>query len=79
MISTAHEQLKALPESTIANLNEVTDDPIDAMKLAADLYAMTAYRAERAVAVEAGASPPRARRNRARSTCGYSPSAYGRG
>jgi hypothetical protein len=51
--------LKALPESTITNLIEVTGDPIDAMKLAADLYAMTAYRAERAAAVEAGVSAPR--------------------
>lgn len=52
-------QLKALPEETIANLIEVTKDPIDAMKLAADVYAMTAYRAERAAATAAGAVAPR--------------------
>jgi len=39
---------------------EVTHDQIDAMRLAADLYAMSAFRAERAVALEAGAPTPRA-------------------
>jgi hypothetical protein len=51
-------QLRALPEETIANLIEVTEDPIDAMKLAADLYAMTAYRAERAAAAARGTTVP---------------------
>lgn len=44
----------------ISNLAEGTHDPIDAMRLAADLYAMTAYRAEKAAALEAGAPSPRA-------------------
>jgi len=52
-------QLRALPEETIANLVEVTQDPIDAMKLAADVYAMNAYRAERASAAAAGGAAPR--------------------
>lgn len=52
-------ELRALPEETIANLVEVTQDPIDAMKLAADVYAMTAYRAERASAAAAGGTAPR--------------------
>jgi hypothetical protein len=52
--------LKAASAATIANLMEVTDDAIDAMRLAADLFAMTAFRAERAVNVEAGLSSPRA-------------------
>jgi hypothetical protein len=52
-------ELRALPEETIANLVEVTQDPIDAMKLAADVYAMSAYRAERASAAAAGGEPPR--------------------
>jgi hypothetical protein len=52
-------ELRALPEETIANLVEVTQDPIDAMKLAADVYAMTAYRAERASAAAAGGAAPR--------------------
>lgn len=52
-------ELRALPEETIANLIEVTEDPIDAMKLAADVYAMTAFRAERAAATAAGLAPPR--------------------
>ena len=51
--------LKALPDETIANLIEVTKDPIDAMKLAADMYAMTAYRAERTAAAASKASLPR--------------------
>lgn len=51
-------QLRALPEETIANLAQVTEDPIDAMKLAADLYAMTAFRAERAAATAVGAALP---------------------
>jgi len=52
-------ELRALPEETIANLVEVTQDPIDAMKLAADVYAMSAYRAERASAAAAGVTAPR--------------------
>jgi hypothetical protein len=52
-------ELRALPEETIANLSEVTQDPIDAMKLAADVYAMSAYRAERMSAAAAGRAAPR--------------------
>lgn len=57
-MTTTRDQLKPIPEATIANLFEMTGDPIDTMKLVADLYALTAYRAERAAAAEAGASPP---------------------
>ena len=52
-------ELKALPESTLAILREVTTDPIDAMRLASDLYAMSAYAAEREAAIESGSSRPR--------------------
>jgi hypothetical protein len=52
-------ELRALSEETIANLVEVTQDPIDAMKLAADVYAMSAYRTERASAAAAGGATPR--------------------
>jgi hypothetical protein len=60
MSTHLHPELKAAHSKTIATLLEVTDDPIDAMKLAADLFAMSAYRAERAVALEAGLTMPRA-------------------
>lgn len=60
MSTHLHPELKAAHSTTIATLVEVTDDPIDAMKLAADLFAMSAYRAERAVALEAGLTMPRA-------------------
>jgi hypothetical protein len=53
-------ELKAAQAATIATLTEVTEDPIDAMRLAADLFAMSAFRAERAVALEAGTRGPRA-------------------
>ena len=52
-------QLRALPEEAIANMIEITDDAIDAMKLAADVYAMTAYRAERVAATVTGQTAPR--------------------
>lgn len=52
-------QSKALPEVTLANLINLTEDPIDAMKLAADLFAMSAFRAERAFATAAGLAQPR--------------------
>jgi hypothetical protein len=66
MTKTAHTELKAAHAATIANLTEVTNDPIDAMKLAADLFAMSAYRAERAVAIEAGAPEPRSPKPRSK-------------
>jgi len=52
-------QVRALPEEAIARLIEVTEDPIEAMKLAADVYAMTAYRAERTAAAATRAALPR--------------------
>lgn len=60
MTKTMQPELKAAHAATIANLIEVTEDPIDAMRLASDLFAMSAYRAERAVAAEAGLTSPRA-------------------
>ena len=42
----------------LARLTETTKDPIDALRLAADLYAMRAYRATRALAISAGRRPP---------------------
>ena len=60
MSSTSEPQLQPLTDATIANLIAVTEDPIDAMRLAADVYAMNAYLAERTRATEAGnpAPPP---------------------
>lgn len=66
MSKTMPIELKAAHAVTIANLTEVTKDPIDAMKLASDLFAMSAYRAERAVAIEAGAPEPRTPRPRSK-------------
>ena len=60
MSNTQQPEFKTAHAATIATLSEVTHDPIDAMRLAADLYAMSAYRAERAVALETGLSSPRA-------------------
>jgi hypothetical protein len=60
MTKTMQPELRAAHAATIANLIEVTEDPIDAMRLASDLFAMSAYRAERAVAAEAGLASPRA-------------------
>ncbi|MDQ3341710.1 MAG: hypothetical protein M4D80_41700 [Myxococcota bacterium] len=60
MSNIQQPELKAAHATTIATLTSVTHDRIDAMRLAADLYAMSAYRAERAVALEAGAPSPRA-------------------
>ncbi len=44
-------------DMTLANLTEVTNDPIDAMRLASDLYAMSAYRAELGLAPRADFKP----------------------
>ncbi len=60
MSTTQQPELKTAHAATIASLTEITHDPIDAMRLAADLYAMSAYRAEKAVALEAGAPSPHA-------------------
>lgn len=50
--------MNALSETTLANLVEVTTDPIDALRLASDLYAMNAYVTERAAALDTGAPIP---------------------
>ncbi|MDQ3341487.1 MAG: hypothetical protein M4D80_40550 [Myxococcota bacterium] len=55
-------ELKPLAETTLANLLELTQDPIDAMRLAADVYAMTAYAAEQRLAERTGAPRPQAPR-----------------
>lgn len=60
MSNTQQSELSTAHAATIASLTEITHDPIDAMRLAADLYAMSAYRAEKAVAIEAGAPSPQA-------------------
>ena len=52
-------ELKPLTDDTIATLMQVTQDPIDGMKLAADLYAMCAYAAEQSVAERTGSRYPR--------------------
>ncbi len=43
---------------TLAKLTEITGDPIDALKVAADLYAMSAYRATRALHAALGRASP---------------------
>ncbi|MBA3461473.1 MAG: hypothetical protein H0T46_16045 [Deltaproteobacteria bacterium] len=58
MSNPQQSELKTAHSATVATLTEVTHDPIDAMRLAADLFAMSAYRAERAVALETGLSSP---------------------
>jgi hypothetical protein len=60
-MSTAQQpDFKEAQSATVTTLTGITHDPIDAMRLAADLFAMSAFRAERAVAVEAGTPAPRA-------------------
>jgi hypothetical protein len=51
-------ELKPLTEQTLQNLHAVTGDPIDAMRLAADIYATNAYLAERARAIVTGQPRP---------------------
>lgn len=58
MLST-EAQLKPLTEETLENLRMAAGDPIDAMRLAADVYATNAYLAERARAAAAGAPWPK--------------------
>jgi hypothetical protein len=61
--------LKAAHAATIATLIVAsTHDPTDAMRLAADLFAMSAYRAELELPSWRGWRA-RARRSRCRSTC----------
>lgn len=56
---TNDAELKPLTDETIERLRAVTCDPIDAMRLAADVYATNAYLAERAIALETGAPQPK--------------------
>lgn len=56
---TANVELKPFTDETIERLRAVTDDPIDAMRLAADVYAINAYQAERIAATQAGQAPPK--------------------
>lgn len=60
MSNTQQPEFRTAHAATIATLTAITHDPIDAMRLAADLFAMSTYRAEKAVALEAGATSPRA-------------------
>lgn len=64
-------ELKPLTETTLANLLELTQDPIDAMRLAADVYAMTAYAAEQRLAETTGAAKPLAPRPTSKFLRGY--------
>ena len=50
----------SIQSPTIAGLMAMTSDPIDGMRLAADIFALTAYRAERELANAAGLAEPRA-------------------
>ncbi len=51
-------ELHPLSQETIEGVQAATADPIDAMRLAADLYASNAYAAERALALETGRQLP---------------------
>lgn len=57
MTNTA--ELTPLTEETIERLRAVAGDPVDAMRLAADVYATNAYLAERAIAEAAGQPRPK--------------------
>jgi hypothetical protein len=52
-------ELKPLSDETIERLRAVANDPIDAMRLAADVYATNAYVAERTIAIEVGFARPK--------------------
>ncbi len=58
MLSTDTE-LKPLSDEVIESLREAAGDPIDAMRLAADVYATSAYLAECARAIETGGPRPK--------------------
>lgn len=64
-------ELKPLSPNTIKDLMFVTQDPIDAMRLASDLYAMGAFVAERSLAEKSGARSPRAPRPRSKFLRGF--------
>jgi hypothetical protein len=52
-------ELKPLTNETIERLRAATGDPIDAMRLAADMYATNAYLTERAIAIATGQPGPK--------------------
>lgn len=56
---TTHAELMPLTEETVAALMQVTQDPIDGMRLASDIYAMCAYAAEQRLAEQTGATSHR--------------------
>jgi len=58
-MSNEEETMTMLNEPlTFTKLTEITGDPIDAMRVAADLYTLSAYRATRALNVAAGRTLP---------------------
>lgn len=64
-------ELKPLSPNTIKDLLFVTQDSIDAMRLASDLYAMGAFVAEQSLAEKTGACPPKAPRPRSKFLRGF--------
>ena len=52
--------------ATMAELAAITNDVADGMRLAADLFAMTAYRAQRVMSAAAGLPTPHAPKMRSR-------------
>src|SRR5262245_5901333 len=58
MTTTDTPELQPLTDSTLATLLKITQDRIDAMRLAADLYAMGAYAAEARLAEASGTPNP---------------------
>jgi hypothetical protein len=57
---TSKSKTERIQSPTLAGLTAITSDPIDALRLAADLFALTAYRAKRDLASAAGLAEPRA-------------------
>lgn len=51
-------ELTSLDKETLANINQLAADPVDAMHLASDVYTSAIYRYQRATAVAAGLPPP---------------------
>jgi hypothetical protein len=61
----------ATSAAAIADLTAITHDADDAMRLAADLFAMTTYRAQRVMSAAAGLPPPRAPKPRSKYMRGF--------
>jgi hypothetical protein len=66
MTKTLKPNRSAAPAAPMPDLIAITQDPADAMRLAADLFATTFFRAQRVMAAAAGLPNPRAPKPRSR-------------